>query len=44
MKKKLLKSIVYTAAAVILGLSSLAGEQLRRGPGREESPKRRTKQ
>lgn len=30
MKKKLIKSLVYTAAALILGLSSIAGEHLRR--------------
>ena len=39
MKKKLIKSLVYTAAAVILGLSSIAGEQLRRVKNeRGESP------
>ena len=35
MKKKLLKSLVYTAAAVLLGLSSIAGEKLRRGDRRD---------
>ena len=43
MKKKLIKSLVYTAAAVILGLSSIAGEQLRHGKNkREEAPERRS--
>ena len=43
MKKKLIKSLVYTAAAVILGLSSIAGEQLRHGKNkRGDPPKGRT--
>ena len=44
MKKKLIKSLVYTAAAVILGLSSIAGEQLRRVKNEHgEPPKEKVK-
>ena len=34
MKKRLLKSLVYTAATVLIGLSSLAGAQIRHKSGK----------
>ena len=40
MKKRLLQSVVFTAAAVILGLSSLAGEKLR-GDRRRSAPEKK---
>ena len=43
MKKKLLKSVLFTVATVMVGLSSIAGEKLRREDRRRRSPERRTK-
>ena len=42
MKKKLLKSVLFTVATVMVGLSSIAGETLRRADRRRRSPERRT--